>query len=674
MCGFAGILTNPNFPNRSSLGKVASKMAAAIAHRGPDDSGVWWQANEVIALAHQRLSILDLSRAGHQPMISHSGRHVIVFNGEIYNHLELRRELNSQRNGTQWIGSSDTETLITAIETWGIEETLERTVGMFSIAIWDRKEHVLQLARDRFGEKPLYYGFTGEGSQKTFLFASELAAIRSFPGFSNRINREALSQLLRFSAISAPCCIYQGMNQLLPGHLLTIRESDLEEPVTSQQWWCFRTSAETASRQRYYQHQGQSNIHFFNETEALNALEKTLQISIEKQSLADVSLGTFLSGGIDSSLITALLQKNNQQPIRSFTIGFEEEDFNEAPFARSVAKHLGTDHCETILTASEAMEIIPSLAKIYSEPFADSSQIPTHLVCREARKNGLKVVLSGDGGDELFGGYNRYFWGPKIWSRVNWMPFHLRYLLGCTIRNIPPSKWDRAVKALGIPQVGHKAHKLAERLQRVRTSDELYLSLISEWKQPLSIMQCEESSYPIFEPPSAVNLPLPSLISEDPAERMMAYDTLNYLPNDILTKLDRAAMAASLETRAPFLDHRVAEMAWQLPMTMKIRNKSAKQTQAIGKWALRQILYKYVPSELIDRPKAGFGIPIGQWLRGSLREWAEELLNPIVIENQGYLKSQPIQQLWEQHLTGRFDHTHKLWIILMWQAWLKEWG
>jgi len=636
-------------------------MAEAITRRGPDDAGVWSDPDAGLALAHRRLAVLDLSPAGHQPMRSASGRYVLVFNGEIYNHLTLRQEL--ERTGLlsgPWCGHSDTETLLAAIEAWGLEDALQRCVGMFAMALWDRREHSLQLARDRFGEKPLYWGLSGTGDERALLFGSELAALRAWPGFSNPIHRPALAQLLRFGAIAAPTAIHSGIQQLLPGHLVTIQaplKPDLPQP---QAWWCFRSQvAECLSHPTADPAAG------------LEALEAALSAAVQQQSMADVPLGSFLSGGIDSSLITALLQAQSSRPVRTFTIGFEEAGYNEARYARAVAAYLGTDHSETILTATDAQALIPLLPRLYSEPFADASQLPTHLVCREARRSGLTVALSGDGGDELFGGYNRYFWGPRIWNRLAWLPWPLRRSLGLAIRSLPPAGWDALGRPLPIHQLGHKAHKLADRLRYVRSADDLYRSLVSEWRDPAALLQPDADGSPIQEPSSPLDWPLPAGLSGDAVARMMATDTLNYLPNDILTKVDRAAMAASLETRAPFLDHRVAEVAWRLPMAMKIHPGKGGGT---SKWALRQILYKHVPPALIERPKAGFGIPIGHWMRGPLRSWAEDLLEPGQLRRQGYLRPEPIQTLWLQHLSGRFDHTGKLWSILMWQAWLAEWG
>jgi asparagine synthase (glutamine-hydrolysing) len=669
MCGFAG-LWRPSPAPAERLQAQATAMADALAHRGPDDAGVWLDPAAGLALGHRRLAILDLSAAGHQPMASASGRLVIAFNGEIYNHLELRRELEAAGLAPAWRGHSDTETLLAASEAWGLEASLQRCRGMFALALWDRRERTLQLARDRFGEKPLYWGWSGggvSGTPRTLIFGSELAALRAWPGFDNPIARPALAQLLRFTALSAPSCIHSGLQQLLPGHLLTLPAPPSgtwpAQLPASRPWWCFRSSLAA----------GRADP-FVDEAEALQALEQTLAEAVRLQSQADVPFGCFLSGGIDSSLITALLQAQSSRPVRSFTIGFEEDGFDEAPYARAVAAHLGTDHREMRLTAADARDLIPQLPRLYSEPFADSSQLPTHLVCREARHSGLTVALSGDGGDELFAGYNRHLWGPRLWNHLAWLPWPLRRALAGAIRALPPAGWDALGRPLAlrrpIPQLGHKAHKLADRLAHVRSADDLYRSLVSEWRDPASLLQ-DSAAAPVQEPGSPLDWPLPAALDADPVARMLAWDTLNYLPNDILTKVDRAAMAASLETRAPFLDPEVAALAWRLPMVMKIRPGQAGPS---GKWALRQILFQYVPRDLIERPKAGFAMPIGRWLRGPLRSWADDLLDPIAMQRQGYLRPEPIQRLWRQHLSGRFDHTTRLWTVLMWQAWLAEWG
>jgi len=653
MCGIAGICCPPYYKG-SDLKQTAVRMAAAIAHRGSDDAGAWQNLELGIALAHQRLAVIDLTAAARQPMVSASGRYVIAFNGEIYNHQKLRQDMQAQGLDFSWRSLSDTETLLAAIDVWGLDGALKRCSGMWAVALVDCHERLLYLARDRFGEKPLYWGYCGSGNERCLVFGSELVALRSCPGFNNSIDLSSLAQFLQFGQVLSPLSIYTDISKLEPGHLVSIPlplAAGAAMP-SSRPWWHLNSVIEASC-----------SALFTDESEALNSLEQSLCLAVADQAIADVPLGAFLSGGVDSSLIAALLQRQGSQPLRTFTISFEESGFNEAPHACSVAQHLGTIHSETLLTSADARALIPQLPHLYSEPFADSSQLPTHLVCREARRAGLTVALSGDGGDELFGGYNRYVWGPRIWNRLGWLPAPLRRSLGSAITALPPPTWDALGQPLPIGQLGHKAHKLAEHLRYVHGGDELYRSLLSDWRDPAQLLQ--------GEPPdlqsTAIDQPLPTCLSSDPIARMMAWDTLSYLPDDILVKVDRAAMAVSLETRAPFLDHRVAQCAWRLPMSMKIRGGTSK-------WALRQILYKYVPRELIERPKAGFAMPIGQWLRGPLRAWAEELLHPDRLGREGYLRPEPISRLWQQHLSGRFDHTTKLWTVLMWQAWLEQWG
>ena len=655
MCGIAGLIAAPQ-SSGFNLEALAARMGSTISRRGPDSSGVWVDQASRVALSHQRLSILDLTSSGSQPMVSESGRYVISYNGEIYNHKQIRIELEQTSAFSPWFGSSDTETLLVAIEAWGLEAALNRCLGMWAFALFDRKERVLHLARDRFGEKPLYWGFSGTGSQRSFLFASELAALRAYPAFNNNIDRQSLAEFLRFGYVPTPLSIYEGISKLPPGHLLTVPlplDHSKYRPV-SRPWW-----------QLHDVIQAGHTSPISSDVDSLNALETTLSQVVADHAISDVALGAFLSGGIDSSLVAAILQRQSSKSLRTFTIGFEEDGFNEAPYARAVAAHLGTDHVETLVTSDDAQQLIPQLPQIYSEPFADSSQLPTHLVCREARRCGLTVALSGDGADELFGGYNRYFWGPRIWNRLSWMPSALRQRLGSAIHRIPPQAWDFVGGPLSLSQLGHKAHKLAYRLNHVDSSDDLYRSLVCEWRDPAALLQRDLSTE--HSTLTAIDLPLPACLQFEPVHRMMAWDSLSYLPDDILVKVDRAAMAVGLETRAPFLDHRVASLAWRLPLHMKIRSGTSK-------WALRQILYKYVPRDLIDRPKAGFAIPIGHWLRGPLCSWADQLLHPDRLKHEGYLRPEPISHLWQQHLSGRYDHTTKLWTVLMWQAWLEQCG
>jgi asparagine synthase (glutamine-hydrolysing) len=603
----------------------------------------------------------------------------MAFNGEIYNHMELRAVLEAQGWTAPWYGHSDTETLLAGGEAWGLEETLKRAVGMFAIAFWDTQTRTLHLARDRFGEKPLYYGWAGAGKNSAFVFGSELKALRAYPDFANPVSREALALYMRFTYVPAPHSIYQGVYKLEPGCMLTLSRALPDHPLaapslalrppathsglTLRRWWALADVVQAGARHL-----------FTNETEAVDALEQRLKDAVQLQSLADVPLGAFLSGGVDSSTIVALMQQQASQPVKTFTVGFEEAGFDESPHAHAVATHLGTDHTELFVSAAEAQAVIPQLSQMYDEPFADSSQIPSHLVCKAARQQ-VTVALSGDAGDELFGGYNRYFWGPRIWNRLAWLPYPARQALGAAIHALPMAGWDALSYPLnallpggkGIARAGDKAHKLAARLGGVRNLDDLYRSLVSEWQDPACVVKCASgfNNGVLLEPPSLLDDPLPTKGVEQSQLRMMYLDIITYLPDDILCKVDRAAMATSLETRVPFLDHRVAELAWQLPLNMKIRGNE-------GKWALRQVLYKHVPRELIDRPKAGFGIPVGQWLRGPLRDWAESLLAENRLQAEGYFHPAPIRAKWAEHLNGSRDHTPGLWAVLMFQAWLEQ--
>ena len=652
MCGFTGFFANEFDRSLGSLDAVVSRMALAIKYRGPDDSGAWADAEVGIALGHRRLSIIDLSPAGHQPMHSSCGRYVLVFNGEVYNHLALRAELQSAGIAVAWRGHSDTETLLAGFVAWGVMGTLQRSVGMFAFALWDKVEHCVTLARDRFGEKPLYYGWVGNGTQCAFVFGSELKALRVFPLFDNPINRAALALYLQHCVVPAPHSIYDNIFKLQPGSMLTLRLSDLKTR---------RLSIESYWRLTDAVREGLANP-VEDETEALSLLDAALREAIALQAVADVPLGAFLSGGIDSSAIVALMQSQSERPVQTFTVGFDEAGFDESHHALAVAKHLGTEHHEIRVKADDARLVIPLLPKLYDEPFADSSQIPTYLVCHAARQY-VTVALSGDAGDELFGGYNRYFWAERVWNKIAWLPSTLRQTLGTAIQQLPTERWDGFGRMLpgkhGIARLGDKAYKLANRIKTVNSLDDLYRSLVTEWPQDIDLVKGAT--------PLPTNLDDTALVSgiSEAEHRMMLWDSLTYLPDDILTKVDRAAMGVSLETRVPFLDHRVAELAWRLPLNMKIRD-------GMGKWALRQVLYKYVPRELIERPKAGFGIPVGQWLRGPLRDWAEALLDESRLEQEGYLKSAPIRHIWLQHLSGHHDWTVRLWTVLMFQAWLEE--
>lgn len=641
MCGivgFIGVASNPE--------DTVRRMADAVHHRGPDDAGAWVDDVVGIALGHRRLSILDLSTAGHQPMASPSGRFVIAFNGEIYNHLELRCKIRGvSGKELNWRGHSDTETLLACFESWGVEKTLTSAVGMFAIALWDREARILTLARDRGGEKPLYYGWQGD----TFLFGSELKALKAYPIFRAEVDRGALALFLRHNYVPAPYSIYQGIFKLPAGSYLQLSPGGARgDPIP---YWSL---GEVAVR-------GGANPFSGSDDEALDALERHLGAAVRGQMVADVPLGALLSGGLDSTAITALMQANSSRPVRTFTIGFEEREYDEATHARAVAKHLGTDHTELRLGGEDALKLVPNMPSMYDEPFADASQLPTHLVMKLARQH-VTVALSGDAGDEMFGGYNRYIHAPKVWQRMGWMPHVLRSSLGAGLTTLPSGLLNRVIgpltRGVGIAQPGDKAHKLGQRMRNMCSMDDLYVSLVSEWSQADRMVVDGRMPATLLDERAR----WPRLV--DPVARMMALDGLTYLPDDILVKVDRAAMAVSLETRAPFLDRDVIEFAWSLPMDMKIRNNQ-------GKWLLRRLVDRYVPRELMDRPKMGFSIPLDAWLRGPLRDWAEDLLAEDRLERQGYLNTQMVRMQWRTHLAGRASYGNRLWSVLMFQAWLE---
>ena len=659
MCGITGFVLARASMNGDGLRATAGAMAQAVRHRGPDDAGAWADAQAGVALGHVRLAIQDLSPAGHQPMVSASGRFVIAFNGEIYNHLDLRAELEAAGAAPAWRGHSDTETLLAGVAHWGVVATLRRCVGMFAIALWDTHARSLTLARDRFGEKPLYYGWAGKGDNRALVFGSELKALRAYPGFDAPVCREALAHYLRLMYVPAPLSIHQGIYKLGPSCVLTINGAPPAQGPSSPlipggeygtlsmgRWWSLAQAVKDGAH------------HPLHDEEALPALEAQLSEAVRIQSLADVPLGAFLSGGVDSATIVALMQAQASRPVQTFTIGFEEAGFDESPHARAVAQHLGTDHHALFVSAAQTREVIPQLPQMYDEPFADSSQIPTHLVCRAARKH-VTVALSGDAGDELFGGYNRYLWGPRLWRRIGALPYALREFAARGLQALPPAWWDSVLGRTGVVRPGEKLHKLGRAMRGAHTLDDLYGNLISEWPRDLALALQTTGK---LTPPA---LPWPERGAETPAAAMMYRDALTYMPDDILCKVDRAAMAVSLETRVPFLDHRVAELAWRLPMHMKIRGN-------VGKWALRQVLYRHVPQAMIERPKAGFAVPVGQWLRGPLRAWAEALLDEDRLRREAYLDPTPVRAAWRQHLSGRYDWTSRLWSVLMFQAWLEE--
>jgi asparagine synthase (glutamine-hydrolysing) len=645
VCGLTGFI-DPRGGRGEELAGFAAVMASTIAHRGPDDSGTWTDTECGVAFGHRRLSIIDLSAHGHQPMHSHSGRFVIVYNGELYNFRDVRQELEA--HAVRFSGHSDTEVLLAAIERWGLERAVQRFVGMFAFALWDREERRLHLVRDRLGEKPLYYGW----QDRVFLFGSELKALRAHPCCKGVIDREALALYLRYGYVPAPWSIYQGILKLRPGTILTVIPEQIQAANQPVPYWDPRIVAERAPGMPF---RG-------SDEEAISQLEALLSSAVRQQMIADVPLGAFLSGGVDSSAIVALMQRESVRPVRTFTIGFHEDGYNEAEHAKLVAEQLGTDHTELYVTPREAMDVVPLLPAMYDEPFSDSSQIPTHLVSQLARQH-VTVSLSGDGGDELFGGYLRYFAGPQLWKYLGSLPRPLRRAAGSAIAAIGPLVWDRlggvGRRALGdsvFPlHFGNKMTKLAG-VMPFEGPERLHRALVTVADDPESVVH-------VAEPETLFDRPRdwPSLGTF--AERMMFVDALTYLPDDILVKVDRASMACSLESRAPFLDHRVVEFAWSLPLHLRIR-------RGTSKWILRQMLYRHVPRGLIERPKAGFAVPVGSWLRGPLRGWGEELLRPAAIRAAGFLDPVIVERWWREHQTARFDHSLVLWSVLMFQAWL----
>ena len=654
MCGIAGILGKDGVDRRS-----VERLIGPIAHRGPDDAGIWADPDAGIGLGHRRLSILDLSPAGHQPMISANGRFVLTFNGEIYNHPELRNELEADGAVPEggWRGHSDTELFLEGIATWGLEDTVRRSVGMFAFALWDRADRTLSLVRDRFGEKPLYYGWAGSD----FLFSSELKALRAHPRFDNRIDRRALGLFAARTYIPAPFSIYERVFKLPPGCILTITREAARRPLSEPPEEGRDDGGLSLFRYWSYRDVMLDGLDdpIADEKDAIVELERVLARAIAGQSMADVPVGAFLSGGIDSSSVCALYQKYSNVPVRTFTIGFEEAGFNEAEHAKAVANHLGTVHHQRYVRVEEARDVIPLLPAMYDEPFADSSQIPTYLVSRFAREQ-VTVALTGDGGDELFAGYNRHFAAPRLWDQLQRVPRGLRAATGSPLSRIPSQFWSGVAGMLPggrAPHIGGKVQKALRLAASAGSFDEVYRAFLDEWSHERSPVLGAEN------PGGGFDLELGR--AAPPALRMMYCDAVSYLPDDILAKVDRASMAVSLETRVPFLDHRVAELAARIPLDLKVR-------AGRGKHVLRQLLYREVPRELRERPKAGFGIPVGEWIKGPLRPWAEDLLEPREMRSEGWLNSAIVQRRWREHLTGQRDSTPAIWAILMFQAWQRE--
>jgi asparagine synthase (glutamine-hydrolysing) len=645
MCGIAGFWTSRLLPEEPE--RILKSMTSAIAHRGPDGYGHFWDPASGVGLGHRRLAVVDLSADGRQPMTSQSGRYVLVFNGEIYNFERLRVELLPLGHGFR--GHSDTEVMLAAFEQWGVTAAVERFVGMFAFALWDQEDQTLTLARDRFGKKPLYL-HVGEN---LIGFASELKALYQLPGFRPSIDRQSLTLYLRHNYVPSPRSIFENVVKLGPASLARINFQNGIPVVAASTYWDARATRDA----------GRADPLRVGETAILDQLDSLLRDAVAIRMIADVPLGAFLSGGIDSSLVVALMQAQSSRPVKTYCVGFDEGEYNEAVFAGQVAKHLGTDHTETILTPQDALDRVPRLATVFDEPFADSSQLPTLMVSEVARRH-VTVALSGDGGDEIFCGYNRYSLGRDMWRRFQRLPYPARKSLARMIRSVSPGAWDAMLMPirrvlpgpLRVNTPGDRMRKFASVLE-IESAGAFYQRLVSHWTSPAEVVRGGSEPPPPQFPP---NLDLRGF-----TEEMMLLDTLTYLPDDILTKVDRASMSVSLETRAPLLDHRLFEFASRMPLDLKLRGGKTK-------WALRQILYRYVPSQLVERPKVGFGVPIDSWLRGPLRGWAENLLSEERLKNDGYFDAAPIRKLWTEHLSGRHRWHYHLWDILMFQAWLDE--
>ncbi|HWC12705.1 MAG TPA: asparagine synthase (glutamine-hydrolyzing) [Acidimicrobiales bacterium] len=650
MCGIAGYLDLRRRDSRETMERTAFELAQAVCHRGPDDHGVWVDEAAGVALGHRRLSILDLSAGGHQPMVSSGGRWVLSYNGEIYNFGELRQRLLTE--GHRFSGRSDTEVLLAACERWGLARALDRINGMFAFALWDRERRELHLCRDRLGEKPLYYGWMGD----VLLFGSELKTLQAHPDFEAEVDRDVLALYLRHNCVPAPHSIYRGVGKLPPGTVLTVAAAGAAgRSAVPEPYWSARAVAES----------GLADPLDASPSEVVDELDRLLRDAVALRMQADVPLGAFLSGGVDSSTVVALMQAQSERRVKTFTIGFEDVGYDEAGDAARVAHHLGTDHVELSLSPAHAMEVIPRLSALYDEPFGDSSQIPTFLVSELARRE-VTVSLSGDGGDELFAGYNRYAWCRPIWDRVRRVPSPVRRAVGGALTRLSPRTWDEVFAKAGrvlpprlrVRMPGAKVHKIASLLAGDGIED-MYVDLVSYCKRPDAVVRGAREA--------------PSLLTDrggwasvgDPVEQMMFLDLVTYLTDDILVKLDRASMGVSLEARVPMLDPRIVEFAWRVPLALKLRNGQ-------GKWPLRQVLYRYVPPELVERPKMGFGLPIGHWLRGPLRGWVEELLDERRLLDDGFFEPAAVRGTWAEHLAGDRDNQDQLWGLLMFQAWLDD--
>ncbi len=649
MCGIAGIFDPAASTSADRLGALVSAMASSLEHRGPDASGVWVDADAGVALGYRRLAVIDLGPGGAQPMVSSGGRWVVVYNGEIYNHRELRRRL--QRAGTRFHGESDTEVLVAAVERWGVDRALDACEGMFAAALWDRRERELHLVRDRFGEKPLYYGWVGG----MFAFGSELKAMCTLPGFNAELDRRAVARYLRHNCIPAPDTIWRGVRKLLPGHLVTLRAPTQGVLPEQRRYW---SAADAVARARQHPLA-------VSDVEMTDQLEAALSDAVAARMVADVPVGAFLSGGIDSSTIVALMQRHASAPVRTFTVGFSDRSFDESAEAAAVAAHLGTDHTAVHVGDAQAVEVIAKLPEIWDEPFSDVSQIPTYLVSGVAAGQ-VTVSLSGDGGDELFAGYNRHAWLDRVWGRAAVVPAGARRSAASVLGRIPPAAIEGAARATRILpvrwQVRNPSDKVAKLARVLAASDpeDAYRALTTHWSDADSMVLGNDHR---DTPDERTRSPV---FGSGITEEMLWFDLVRYLPDDILTKLDRAAMAVSLETRAPFLDRRLLDLAWSLPLAAKLRGGQTK-------WLLRQVLERHVPAALVERPKMGFGLPIGPWLRGALAPWAEHLLDERRLRAQGLLDPVPIRRAWDLHRTGRRDLGYELWDVLVLQSWMDRW-
>ena len=644
MCGIAGFWSTDR-PSGDPE-EILRRMAGSLRHRGPDDEGTWWDPDAGVGLSHRRLAIIDLSPGGHQPMVSASGRYVIVYNGEVYNYLDLRRDLEGRK--VVFRSTSDTEVMLAEIECRGLPGAVTRFAGQFAFALFDRQTRALSLVRDRLGEKPLYYGWAG----RTLLFGSELKALRAHPEWRGDIDRDALAQFLRFSYVPAPGSIYRGIRKVVPGTILTFSADAPRGQPRGTPYWSARGVAE----------RGTASPLSGTDAELTDQLEALLRPVVRREMLADVPLGAFLSGGIDSSLVVALMQTQSDRPVRTFTIGFHEHGWNEAEYAGAVARHLGTDHTELYVTPAEALAVVPRLPTLFDEPFADSSQIPTFLVSQMARQH-VTVSLSGDGGDELFGGYDRYFVPDRMRRWLRPVPHFARRGLAAVLRAWSPQQWDRGLdragigSALGHRLTGDRFHKLAMVLAG-DADRAMYHDLVSHWRD------AEQVVLGAVERPIVVTKPEEWAAVDGLLSWMMYVDLVSYLPDDILVKVDRASMGVSLESRAPFLDHTVAEFAWALPLRARVQ-------AGRGKQILRWLLDRYVPRQLVERPKMGFGVPLDSWIRGPLKPWAAALLDPARLRREGYLDADAVTQKWTEHEAGRVNWQYHLWDVLMFQAWLE---